>query len=65
MPFIEVTLGVGRTPEQLRTLITKLTNAAMDAVGAPKEAVRVCIREVPESHWAAGDVTIEERRKAD
>lgn len=65
MPFVEVTLGAGRTPEQLRTLITKLTEAVVEAVGAPKDAVRVCIREVPDTHWAAGDVTIDERRKAD
>ncbi len=63
MPFIEITLGPGRTPEQLRTLITSLTGAVVNAIGAPLETVRVVIREVPETHWAAGDVTIAERRQ--
>ena len=31
-------------------------------VDAPKDNVRVVLREVPATHWAAGDVTIEERR---
>jgi 4-oxalocrotonate tautomerase len=62
MPLVEVTLVEGRTPEQLRTLISRLTTAVVDSVGAPKENVRVVLREVPTTHWAAGDVTIEERR---
>jgi 4-oxalocrotonate tautomerase len=61
MPFIEVTLVEGRSPEQLRALISGLTQAASDAVGAPPESVRVVVREVPATHWAAGDVTIAER----
>jgi 4-oxalocrotonate tautomerase len=62
MPLIEVTLVEGRTPEQLRALISALTTAACDTVGAPKESVRVVVREVRATHWAAGDVTIAERR---
>lgn len=62
MPLVEVTLVEGRTPEQLRMLISRLTTAVVDSVGAPKENVRVVLREVPATHWAAGDVTIEERR---
>ncbi len=63
MPLIEVTLVEGRTPEQLRGLITALTDAAETAVGAARESIRVVLREVPATHWAAGDVTISERRK--
>ena len=62
MPLIEVTMVEGRTPDQVRALITGLTDAAVAAVGAPRETVRVVVREVPTTHWAAGDVTIAERR---
>ena len=62
MPLIEVTLVEGRSAEQLRALIAGLTRAAVDAVQAPVDSVRVVIREVPATHWAAGDVTIAERR---
>lgn len=64
MPFIDVTLAQGRSPEQLRTLMSALTQAAAEAVSAPVESIRVVVREVPTTHWAAGDVTIAERRAA-
>lgn len=63
MPIIDVTVAQGRSPEQLRTLITKLTEAAVEAVDAPAESVRVILREVPPTHFAAGDVTIAERKR--
>ncbi len=62
MPLIEVTLVEGRRPDQLRALIAGLTRAAVETVDAPVDSVRVVIREVPATHWAAGDVTIAERR---
>jgi 4-oxalocrotonate tautomerase len=62
MPLIEVTLVEGRSAEQLRALISGLTRVAVEAVDAPVDSVRVVIREVPATHWAAGDVTIAERR---
>ena len=64
MPFVEVTMVEGRSPEQLRALIAGLTRAACDAIAAPIESVRVVIREVPATHWAAGDVTMAERQRA-
>ncbi len=64
MPFVEVTLAEGRTPEQLRALLSAVTTAVSESVSAPKESIRVCIREVPPTHWAAGDVTLAERRAA-
>jgi 4-oxalocrotonate tautomerase len=63
MPLVEVTLVEGRTPEQLRALISRLTGAVVDAVAVPKESVRVVLREVPATHWAAGDVTVAERAR--
>ncbi|WP_339155636.1 2-hydroxymuconate tautomerase [Actinomadura luteofluorescens] len=61
MPLIEVTLVAGRPSEQLRALISRLTEAAEAATGAPRGNIRVILREVPATHWAAGDVTIRER----
>lgn len=65
MPFIDVSIGIGRTPEQLRRLIHELTEAAHRAIDAPKANVRVVIREIEPTHWAAGDVTIAERQAAE
>ena len=62
MPLVEITLVEGRTPEQIRALMSATTEAVVTSIGAPQESVRVVVREVPATHWAAGDVTIAERR---
>jgi 4-oxalocrotonate tautomerase len=64
VPLVEVTLVEGRTPQQLRALVHELHTAVVKAIGAPPQNVRVIIREVPSTHWAAGDVTIAERAAA-
>ncbi|MFN8191945.1 MAG: tautomerase family protein [Nocardioidaceae bacterium] len=61
MPLIEVTLVEGRSPDKLRALMRALTQAAVDTIEAPRESIRVVLREVPATHWSAGDVTIAER----
>ena len=63
MPLVEVTLVQGRSPQQLRALISQLTDAVETALGASRETIRVVLREVPATHWAAGGVTIAERDK--
>ena len=66
MPLIEVTLTPAphRTPEVKRALISALTRAVVETGVAPLEAVRVILREVPAECFAAGDVTLAERRAA-
>ncbi len=64
MPIVEVTLTAGRSPEQLRALISRLTDAVGETIGAPRDTTRVILREVPRTHYAAGDVTIAESRGA-
>lgn len=64
MPLVEVTMVEGRTPEQVRALISALTRAVVDTVDAPVQNVRVVVREVPATHWAAGDVTVAERQSS-
>ena len=60
MPLIEVTLGAGRTPGQVRALIHEVHEAVLRTVGTRPEHIRVIVREVPRSHWATGDVTLSE-----
>ena len=62
MPLVEITLAEGRSPEMLRTLLHEVHAAVVRAVAAPDESVRVVIREVPPTHWSAGDVTLAEKR---
>ena len=62
MPVVEITLVAGRSPQELRAMISAVTTAVSETVAAPVSAIRVIIREVPTTHFAAGDVTIAERR---
>ncbi|GAA1176092.1 tautomerase family protein [Nesterenkonia xinjiangensis] len=62
MPLIDVSIAVGRSPEQLRGLISALHRCAEQEVGATPENTTVILREVPAAHWSKADRTIEERR---
>ena len=44
MPFVEITLTEGRSPEQLRTLITRLTDATETSLGATRDTIRVVVQ---------------------
>jgi 4-oxalocrotonate tautomerase len=56
MPIIEVTLLEGRSQDTKLRLIQALTDATIEAVGAPRESVRVMIREIAPSNFAVGGV---------
>jgi len=64
MPLVEVTLTSGRDEGALRYLIDRVHTAVVDSIGANPENVRVILREVPPTHWAAGNVTLAEREAA-
>jgi 4-oxalocrotonate tautomerase len=63
VPLVEVSLVEGRTPEQIRSLIHELHEAVVRSLAAPPGNVRIIVREVPATHWAASDVTIAERHE--
>lgn len=54
MPLIQVTLIEGRSTDAKSALIRGLTDAAVAAVSAPRESVRVILQEVPAAHWGVG-----------
>ncbi|MCR6628676.1 MAG: 2-hydroxymuconate tautomerase family protein [Magnetospirillum sp.] len=56
MPLCEITLIEGRNAEQKRALMKEVTEAIHRSINAPKEAIRVVLREVPAAHWAVGGV---------
>lgn len=51
MPFAQIYLMEGRTEEQKKAVIEKVTQALVEAIGAPKENVRVWIHDVPKANW--------------
>jgi 4-oxalocrotonate tautomerase len=60
MPLVEVTIGAGRTPDQIRDMMREVHHAVLRTVNTAPEHIRVIVREVPRSHWATGDVTLTE-----
>ena len=57
MPFSQSYLVEGRTEEQKKALIEKVTQALVDAVGTPKENVRVRIQDVPKENRGIAGVS--------
>jgi 4-oxalocrotonate tautomerase len=57
MPFAQIYMLEGRTEEQKRAVIEKVTQALVEAVGAPVSAVRVLIQEVPKTNWGIAGVS--------
>ena len=60
MPHVAISLGAGRSPEQVRALVHEVHEAVVRTVAARPEHVRVVVHEVARTHWATGDVTLSE-----
>lgn len=54
MPFAQIYMLEGRTEEQKRRVIEKVTDALCEAIDARRETVRVMILDVPKSQWGIG-----------
>ncbi|MES2974504.1 MAG: 4-oxalocrotonate tautomerase [Pseudomonadota bacterium] len=54
MPTFHVEMFEGRTPEQKKALVEKVTQAAVDALGSSPESVDIIITEVKKDNWATG-----------
>jgi len=56
MPVIQVHLLEGRSEAQKAELITRVTDAVVASLSAPRESVRIIIHEVPNTNFGiAGD----------
>ena len=62
MPFIQVTLGEGRSPELKQQLVRAVSKAAAEAIDVPETTVRVWLVEVPADLVVVGGRTLAERR---
>ena len=54
MPMITVEMFEGRTIEQKRELVKKLTDSFCETAGGSPAAVHVVIKDIPKQHWAVG-----------
>lgn len=60
MPFAQIYMIEGRTDEQKKAVIEKVTAALHEAVGAPVESIRVWIHDVPKTQWGIAGKTAAE-----
>jgi 4-oxalocrotonate tautomerase len=56
MPIVTIKMLEGRTDDQKRDLVEKVTAAISKSVDAPKENISIIIEEMQKSHYAIGGV---------
>ncbi|MBO0958555.1 4-oxalocrotonate tautomerase [Neobacillus sp. MM2021_6] len=56
MPYVTVKMLEGRSEEQKRALVEKVTAAVSETTGAPTGNITVFIEEMSKNHYAVGGV---------
>ncbi|KGR80204.1 2-hydroxymuconate tautomerase [Ureibacillus manganicus] len=56
MPIVTVKMIEGRTDEQKKALVERVTEAVVETVNAPPEAVTIVIEEMSKNHYATAGV---------
>ncbi|WP_279326628.1 2-hydroxymuconate tautomerase [Bacillus kexueae] len=54
MPYVTVKMLEGRSEEQKKALVEKVTAAVSETTGAPAEKIVVFIEEMSKNHYAVG-----------
>ncbi|WP_216827399.1 4-oxalocrotonate tautomerase [Alkalihalobacterium elongatum] len=63
MPFIQINILEGRTPEKKERLIKEVSHLVADVLEAPLENVRVLIQEMPSNHWGIAGESVAKRKQ--
>jgi len=56
MPILQVEILKGRTVEQKRNMVKKVTEAVTETLDCPKEAVKIIIREMELENFASAGI---------
>ncbi|EAX48587.1 4-oxalocrotonate tautomerase family enzyme [Thermosinus carboxydivorans Nor1] len=56
MPVVQIDMLEGRTLEQKRQLVKKVTEAIVETANCPPDAVTIIIREMPKEHLGKAGV---------
>lgn len=62
MPFIQVNLGAGRTPEQKRAMLDGIVDVVHESLDAPYDSIRVWIVELEPEDTMIGNESLAEKR---
>lgn len=63
MPLIEIHMLEGRTDDQKKALLTSVTKAVQESIGAPLESIRVWVQEFSPKEYMAAGVLAADRKK--
>jgi len=63
MPLVEIHMLAGRTDEQKKALLTSVTKAVHESIGAPLESIRVWVQEFSPTEYMIAGVLAAERKK--
>ncbi len=64
MPLVRIDMFGGRSREAKDALIANVTNAVVESIGCPVDAVTVILYEVDKADWARGGVSHARRQQA-
>jgi 4-oxalocrotonate tautomerase len=62
MPLVQVTMIQGRTADQKRKIVQRITDTMVEEAGARREAVVVTFLEVSNESYASGGVLLVDKR---
>jgi len=62
MPFINIKITSGATPEQKTKLISSVTQLMVDVLGKNPQTTHVVIEEIPADSWGVAGETVASRR---
>lgn len=61
MPIVQIDFVEGRTIEQKRVMVKKVTEAISESIGCSESAVTVLLRELPKESFAEGGTLLIDR----
>lgn len=62
MPIVQIDLLEGRTHEQKKLMVEKVTQAIVETTGAKPENVSIIIRDMDHGNYASGGVLFSDRK---
>ena len=64
MPLVAIHMLEGRSDEQKKALLSAVTLAVQESIGAPLEAIRVWIQEFSPKEYMTAGVLVAEKKKS-
>ncbi len=63
MPHVQITMLEGRTTEQKRRVVERITLVLQEEIGTAPEGISIAMIEVPRDSYARGGVLMQDRQK--